>query len=99
MGPAQSPARIPEFLPARLVSCFTTCFVNMPSQRYLVPAFISSTITFAPSWLMVVLWFHLDNELTTTRICSGLLAVAFELACPGPTQLAFHNQPTRTVSL
>jgi len=53
----QSPARVPEFLHVRRVSCFTTCFVNTPWQRNLIPSFINSRITFSPSWLIVVICF------------------------------------------
>src|SRR6201987_6288081 len=38
--------------------------------------------------------FHLDNELTTTKVCSCLFACTSQSCCPGRNEFPFHNQPT-----
>jgi hypothetical protein len=38
--------------------------------------------------------FHLDNQFTATKICSGLFAGASQLGYPGCEELSFNHQPT-----
>jgi len=83
MGPVQSSARIRRCLRARRVSSFTTCFVNTPLQRNLIPLFIKPRIKSSLSWLIIVMCFISMTSSRPRRSALAFSQALFSSAAQG----------------
>jgi hypothetical protein len=95
-----------KFVPARRVSSFTTCFVNTPLQRNLIPLFINPRITISPSWPIIITCFISMTSLRPCRSAPALSQALLSSAAHGamsfprpPTDAAWRYQSTRSSAL